>query len=504
MRRIWLACSVLLIVVVGGCLDRSPPPSGSSLSKTTSSSSSGVVIHGPGGMPPAQNYPGDPPQFVQRLVTDNLSPTEPTIAFTPDGVVFFPMLDFSNKDGQATIPHIFRSYDQGQSWTDLADRLQAGTSGGDPYIVVDAKTGRLYYTVLGGLTGGMRVFWSDDLGETWTKHQYDCGLCDHENVFSGPNKSLLVFGSSPTTIYSCFSDIFVVGVHCRFSSDDGAHWYETTPPYPQTPAAPLAVLTPEQAAPLGSCNPHTGWGMANPDTGVIYLPRGHCGDSWVARSEDSGLTWERILVDGETGTDTRQSGTGLPNHAARMAMDRAGNLYYGWLDGRSLPRISVSRDDGRTWAKSIDVSPPGLTGAKFIHLVAGEAGRIAVSYVGTEIQNGFASSTDEMKNAVWKVYVTFSLNTLDAVPVLATTTAHAAGDPVHRGPCEGRCLLSDDRGGMYDYRGMAIDPATGLVAVAYVDLCTDACAKAGGGSASQARALGMVGWQTSGTGLLVR
>jgi hypothetical protein len=202
-----------------------------------------------------------------------------------------------------------------------------------------------------------------------------------------------------------------------------------------------------------------------------------------------------------------------------MAMDRAGNLYYLWLDaqgdftGGTTPMLSISTDGGETWSASVDVGVPGLTAAKYPSIVAGDDGRIALFYVGSDIEGGFAATDEQMHAARWDAYISFSIDALADEPVFATAMVNPADDPLRRGSCRERCetgpqacyvdcsIAGTGTVGMFDYLQLALDPTSGTVAASLVDLCTNLCATAGGTADDPWSFIGAVGVQIQGPSL---
>lgn len=98
----------------------------------------------------------------------------------------------------------------------------------------------------------------------------------------------------------------------------------------------------------------------------------------------------------------------------------------------------------------------------------------------------------------------YSYNALDDDPIILTTTAHPADDPIMRGACNGRCQVVN--GGQYDFLDIDMHPVTGEVWVALVDNCNDhqpsadvpACNDPAGTADSYKEARGAVGVQTGG------
>lgn len=99
--------------------------------------------------------------------------------------------------------------------------------------------------------------------------------------------------------------------------------------------------------------------------------------------------------------------------------------------------------------------------ATFPTIVAGDRGRIAITFPGTTV------SDDEDLTRPWNSYVVVSTNALSSNPLFVSNIANKPGDPVHRGECPDRC------GNMFDFLDIQMSPADGAVWATAVDTCTD-------------------------------
>ncbi|MEA3136706.1 MAG: hypothetical protein QOC71_987 [Thermoplasmata archaeon] len=475
------------------------------------------VVHGPDArVLPMSAYPGEIPVLAEHYVAER-GGGEPTIAIDRDGVAIYPSIAFDVPAGATNLAstRVMRSSDEGRNWTDATPTLgnlgqvRAAPTSLDPYVYADPVTGRLFNIDLNLAAGGF-LSWSDDGAQTWMSNPACCGLPvdDHQTLFSGPATTLVATPLYPGRIvYFCVNQI--ASSSCTHSLDGGLTFSGATSAFPG-----VEPRTDNPQSPL--CGGLHGHGHASEATGTVFLPKGQCGIPTVARSEDNGLTWEVVRLSDSYGID---------GHEAIVSTDRAGNVYYFFLDGDTLPRLSVSRDDGRTWSEPMNVTAPGVTTAKFPSIVAGEEGKIAFLYVGSTTPVGRhlderepCNDNDPMtpnrqcpllhpaerENATWNTYVGFSLDALSDSPVFATVTAHPADDPVMRGSCAGRCQVNG--GGMYDFLDIDVNPLTGQVWVAYVDNCNDdtpyhsaPCNGPEGRFDSYLRARAAVGVQVGGT-----
>lgn len=478
-----------------------------------------VVHRSDGRLLSLSDYPGDLPVFGQRYMGD-YGAGEPTVAIDRDGVAIYPSIEFDLPpiDGAPTrLPTsaILRTRDNGTSWKETTPTIggvvPAAPASLDPYVYADPVTGRLFNIDLNLANGGF-LSWSDDGAETWTSNPLCCGVPvdDHQTLFSGPATTLQ---SSPLypgrVLYFCINQ--VASATCTKSLDGGLTWIlpatvfqgvdvpnESNDCVPSDPSDPAPVLN-------CVCGGLHGHGHASEATGTVFLPKGHCGRAELGRSTDNGVTWETVVVDQTVGFD---------GHEAIVSTDRAGTVYYFFLDGQYLPRLSISHDDGQTWSEPRNVTAPGVTRAKFPSIVAGETGHIAFLYLGTTSPKGQGLYEEDNEtfadNATWNAYVGFSLDADQDDPVFATVTAHPDADPLHRGGCAGRCQV--EGGGMYDFLDIEVHPVTGQVWVALVDNCNDhgpgegkaSCSAPGGTIDSKRRALATVGIQFGGTFLGTR
>lgn len=197
-----------------------------------------------------------------------------------------------------------------------------------------------------------------------------------------------------------------------------------------------------------------------------------------------------------------------------MAVDGAGNLYAAWVADDGLPRLAVSRDDGLAWGPPMAVAHPAVTVVPpgYIAAVAGDEGKVAVAYVGSDVSGGLGAPDPAMQEATWHAYVGVVEDALAADPVVMTSTVNDPSDPVRRGPCLGFCHSDQDgptdrpfaqeEYGMGDYLGAAVDPTTGKVWMAFVDVCVGECAGPGGSVDSPEGSVASVGVQVAGPWIL--
>lgn len=486
-------------------------PHSSPLGKTGTRPSSHVVVHGPGQRRlPRKAFSGPLPRFVQRTVTER-GGNEPSLTFGSKGALFwagFTVGDYYPADVAAPL---FRSTDGGMTWSENIPHLAGvpfNDQGGDPYLYRDATTGRLFYLLY--FSGGSHIAWTDDEGMTWGQplqvRVHDQGPTDYPKLWtSRPTQGSATPAGASFYVHLCYNAGLQLA--CERSADGGLTFQPSPSPYPD------AIVDQRTKGCFGFL---PGWAISSPEDGTIYMPKSHCGKFEVAISKDNGLTWERIVV----ADDLQDPQTPLGSEG-RLAMDGGGSLYYFWIDGGGdssggrRAMLSTSRDGGKTWARPINVGAPGLTALKLPSIVAGDDGRIAISYVGSKVPGGWDASEKRMESARWDGYVSFSLDALSSRPVFATAMVNPADNPLRRGPCADRCSpdpsdcvydcsIGSSATGMFDYLQLALDPTSGKVAVSLVDLCGGRCGTAEGTSRDPWSYIGAVGIQTGGPALLVK
>ena len=384
---------------------------------------------------------------------------EPSIGITSSGCMFFIAMEKP-----------MRSCDYGATWENTADITQAPFTS-DPYGWVDPVTDRIFNIHMMGLATTW-IGWSDNDGESWLGNPYDSGpipLNDHIKLGSGPwtDSGYGGFGQlSPfysEAVYFCYNKL--AGIFCYTSYDGGA----TFP-------------TGGQIYGLATGDGGLHGAITTAPDGTVYLtPR--VATPAVILSKDNGLTWDTR----EMGQDTS---TPNPRKNSEVATDSESNAYHIWTGADQGIYMARSTDSGDTWdSESIRISPAEVISTTFPQTDAGDPGRIAITYLGSE--NGSLLNTTDIDGNNWNgnghyapngvhyhLYVTYSLNALDENPIFHTR--RVTDDPVQVGAM---CLNSgdcrSDQGGsnrnLLDFNDLHID-LEGRVYIAFADGCIDACA----------------------------
>lgn len=371
---------------------------------------------------------------------------EPTIGVDKNNTGFFAAGTFDSPVGVSGVARlartvVMRSKDKGTTWQPVSPILLGETSDTDPdfsldpYLHVDTVTGRLFSFDL-NVACSEGIF-SDDEGVSW-QHSFPCAnpVNDHLTIISAPPGTALTTqptGTYPRMLYYCFNR--VVDSSCERSSDGGLTYVPTAPAFTGS--------DPNAGSVCGGLTGH----LAADSQGRIFLPKGHCGLPWVASSADGGETWTRVKI---------TSNTPMADHEVTLAVDTADNIYAVWQDGTfRLPFLSVSGDHGITWSTPIMLAPPGVHEVNFPTITAGDPGRIAILFPGSESLD-FSDPTRP-----WNIYIVMSVNALAANPTFIWTMANDQSDPVHRGDCgPGRCDAQDG-GSMFDFLHIQVSPADG-------------------------------------------
>ncbi|MFN2388976.1 MAG: sialidase family protein [Actinomycetota bacterium] len=375
---------------------------------------------------------------------------EPTLGFTDDGSIFAQAVQ------RRTVfqPEVIRSTDGGATWdavTPAVGDQNRTRLTMDPYLYVDPATARVFTANLTAAPVCSDLSFSDDGGESWTTSAV-CGQFDHQTVFAGPAVTSPTIGY-PNIVYFCavnggLATPTSTYTTCARSLDGGLTFSPTG-----EPAYVTDVLRPNgHLGPAGLCDGASGHGIVDGD-GTVYLPRGWCGQPYLAISRNEGTTWTRVQV-ARTGMSDQG---GVFDHEAGVAVDGDGNLYYTWVGRNRLPYLAVSRDGGSTWSKPLMIGAPEVELASFPGIAVGKAGRLAMVYMG---------SADGRR---WNGYMTMTADALARSPILYSASVNARRDPLIKGDCGPTFQC----GAVYDFVDVVIGP-DGTPWGSFVDGCTRA------------------------------
>jgi hypothetical protein len=359
---------------------------------------------------------GAPVRFALNDV--GVGAPEPTLGVTSTGSVFY-----------IAGTSVLKSTDHGLSWTNVAPQVgptNVPPTTLDPMLYVDPVTDRVFYDHL--YLACSYMAYSDDEGETWIPNPATCGVpgIDHQSLSSGPSV-LPAPVYDDRAVYFCANQL--ADATCAVSLDGGATFPITRPVF--------------RADDPRSCGGIHGHVVIGPE-GNVYLPAWHCDEPWIGISRDGGLSWEAFRV---------APGVSSGEMDPSVAVATDGSVYYFWMDLEGQPYLAVSEDEGRTWSEPTDVSFPGLTVANLPSIVAGDAGRVAFTYIGTTDGEPVNPGAVDEKTT-WHLYVTMSTNALDPDPRFTTVRLTTDDAPIHVGACSGgyRC------GAIVDFMDIAMGP----------------------------------------------
>jgi hypothetical protein len=336
----------------------------------------------------------------------------------------------------------------------------------DPILATDRATGR---TFAGGLAGECSTLnYSDNDGGSWTPQTNACaGAFDHETIGSGPWASAAPLGSTYSrAVYYCAQN----GVDSCITSANGGVTF-----------GPPVVVS-------GACNGLHGHVKVSPD-GTAYVPNAHCGSATGgAITRNNGGAWSSYTING---SDASPRG-----FDPSVATTPDNTVYEAWSRGSDYhPMVAKSSNHGTSWTSMTDlagtVSPP-IVASTFQATVAGDNGRVAVAFLGTQVGSGVPF--DNGYHGVWNLFVSYSYDA-----GATWTTVKATADPVQRG-----CIW--DGGGSNTCRNLldfmdANVSNDGRVIVGFADGCINACASASGTEAQSTDAYATIARQSAGKGL---
>lgn len=375
---------------------------------------------------------------------------EPTLGITSNGYIFATTMMGHDLAGQeAPGAAIVRSTDGGATWEVVSTVLSSPTTL-DPYLHVDPTTDRVFADQL--YLGCSWLSVSDDYGATWITNPVACGIPvnDHQKITTGTNRGPVPSVAYPRVTYYAYNAI-AAGSRVSISYDGGVTWPVNSETVP---------------AAMATCNGGLHGNIEAAPDGTVYVPKRHCEGFILAKSTDSGLTWTQTMVGADAGGSECRKNPDL-------GIDADGNLYGAWPGKDNRLYLQRSTDAGETWLeKSLVASPPEVNMTTMPAVVAGSPGRFAIVYYGTS--DGARGPDEVNESAEWHVYVTSTVNGLDAEPTFVTV--RATEDPVQIGPVSTNSACASPPGSrnLLDFLDAQMDQA-GRLYFSYTDGCVDAC-----------------------------
>jgi hypothetical protein len=345
--------------------------------------------------------------------------TEPQIAIAATGRRW--LVTNAAKSGAEIV---YSSIDHGRNWI----RTPSDPVGQDqPTIDVDivtTRTGRILTTELDALGLNLRVAFSDDQGRTWTASR-GTALIDQDRQWLG------VGTDDPIThqprVYLYYHNLFGgVAAHNMFvmtSRDGGASFGLPVPITLPGSQAFLDLQCADSGGPDGmEVNPANGriyayWGTRSSTIGgcgARPLEANIVGQTreWIATSPDGSLgSWTTTIA-----VDDSVSGQIVGMQGAAGTLDNKGNFWLAYpesphpypdYDGAPI-RVRWAPPDLSHWSTPITIVEGGEAGNVLPSIVAGDLGRIDVSY--------FAGIARGSKKPAWYLTVAQSLDATSASP----------------------------------------------------------------------------------------
>jgi hypothetical protein len=355
-------------------------------------------------------------------------------------------------------------------WQDVSPSIASATTL-DPILVTDQSTGRTFISNL--TVGASALFaYTDDDGANWTQATVapPNGGVDHESLGVGPYPAPLAGLNPvyPNAVYYC-SQAGVPDM-CQRSDSGGLQFG------PGVPASNGVT----------DCDGLHGHIRVAPD-GTVYLPNKSCGTSeGGAVSTNAGNTWHEFLVP--------NSGTSQSDPS--MGIDKNNTAYYCYTPHDGSPHVAVSHDGGQTWTDDHDIGASvGVVQAVFPEAVAGDPGRAACGFLGTDKSGNLGSGTFPGR---WYLFIA---TTYDGGKTWTTVNA-TPNDPVQGagGICLSGIGCTGGNRNLLDFNEVTIDDR-GRVLFGYDDGCVSQTCLSSGGATNDFVAFAKVARQTGGKSL---
>ncbi|MDT7571983.1 MAG: hypothetical protein QOE05_2157 [Actinomycetota bacterium] len=341
---------------------------------------------------PAPAATPGPPAYKTTLLVGSAGNTEPRVTVAPDGARYLT----TNEKGTGN-EIVFRSA-TGTTWNRVTMPPDQ-TSATIDVDVVAMHTGRILTSELDTAGINFITHYSDDQGKTWTQSTGQTFADTDRQWFAvGPDDP----STHQPTVYLLFhnllSGLLQHNMFVQTSHDGGA-----------TFGVPIPVATPGQQDYLDlQCGDSGGPSSisVNQKTGQVYVvfgtrssPVGGCAAQPVeVNIVAANRVWVVTAAAGKTETpgawtpslavDNTASGKITGMQLAPGALDDAGNVYVAYpesvnpypdYNGAAIKVVHAAADL-KSWSKPITVAPAGGAGNVLPHIVAGDAGKIALSW----------------------------------------------------------------------------------------------------------------------------
>lgn len=382
---------------------------------------------------------------------------EPQIRSDADGNFYI-----SSERGLGGGTDAWKSTDGGKTYTYLGQpnalsqtqNLGVAPGGGDTDVAVapEKNADGFYNVYVASLSlANVDVSTSKDGGKSWATNYASASVPVDDREW--------IAADGRETVYISYHDIGTFNIDVNRSDDGGAT-------FTKVGEAINPVSNPGVAG--ASNNNQIGNIAVDHNTGIVYqtfvaangltenLSSTPMHVVYMGVSRDGGKTFSDYTV--YNGPSDKSYAHQFPN----VAVDQAGNVYSIFTDDQNI-YYSYSTDQGKTWSpvKKVNQSPSFTSIEPWA--VGGSDGRLGIVWYGT---SGSATDGAAAANNEWYVYYTLISNANTAVSKLNQTQASPV---VHKaGVCEDGigCGPNDNRD-LYDDFGVAVNPMTGYVSIAY-------------------------------------
>lgn len=346
------------------------------------------------------------------------------------------------------------------------------TTGLDPILWTDQVSGRTFVSNSTAGANGAYAF-SDDDGDTYIPvGGAPPNGADHQTIATGPYPAALsILGNTINKgqyVLYCSQDL--IGANCQRSDDQGSVY------------GPAIVATGPGASNSQGCGGLHGHVRVAPD-GTAYLPDKSCGSvQGGALTLDAGNTpWTEFQVKKTVADAEGPAFTAVPQADGAdpsIGIDKANTVYYCYVNNESngteghVHCAVGKRNDSANptkinWIRDTDVGAiKGVVNAAHPETVAGDAGRAACGFFGTNVKGDYEKGTFP---GVWYVFIA---TTYDEGKTWVTVNA-TPNDPIQSMTGIWQKGGSGDMGdrNLLDFNEITMDEK-GRVLYGYSDGCT--------------------------------
>lgn len=349
-------------------------------------------------------------------------------------------------------------------WQDVSN--PSTLVGLDPILWTDQPTGRTFASNSTVGTNGIYGF-SDDDGDTWlpVSAAPPNAASDHETIGSGPYPAALAALANPVNqgraVYYCAQTYPVGAAACQRSDTLGSSYGPSTLPYDGNTT---------------QCRGIHGHVRVGPD-GTVFLPVRDCnGNAGLVVSLDGGTTWHESVVPNSK----------VQTHGSdpTVAIGAQGTIYFFYVADLPLPEGSQAPKEGHAhvqvgklnsdtgevaWSKDSDLGVShGIRNAVFPEAIAGDDGRAAVGFLGTDKPGDYEGASFP---GIWYPFIATTYDGGNSWTVVNATP----NDPVQGAGGIWQGGGSNQNRNLLDFNEITIDDK-GRVLFGYSDGCvTERC-----------------------------